>query len=128
MPAMLQGDPKDMPPTKMITSTCFQQTSYLVHINFSLCMIVPQSFQFVGRIVQILCSLQNVFQMTHLALQAHLQAALEIASDTNTFNYPGVIAVFKSPIVFVNDIIQVTGCFRTLKVLQITPKVKISEG
>ena len=100
MPAMLQGDPKDMPPTKMVTSTCFQQTSYLVHINFSLCMIVPQSFQFVGQIVQLLCSLQNVFQMTHLALQAHLQAAREIVIDTNTFNYPGVIAVFKSPIVW----------------------------
>ena len=49
----------------LITSTCFQRiTSYLVDINFSLCMIIPQSFQFVGQIVWLLCSLQNVFQMT----------------------------------------------------------------
>ena len=75
-------------------------TSLLLHIIFSFCMIIPQSFHFVGQIVQLLCSLQNVFQMTHLALQAHLQAAREVVNDTSTFNYPGVIAVFKSPIVW----------------------------
>ena len=36
----------------------------MVNINFSLGMIIPQSFQFVGQIVRLLCSLQNVLQMT----------------------------------------------------------------
>ena len=52
--------------------------SYFVHVNFSLCIIIPQSFQFVGQVVWLLCSLQNVFQMTPLALQAHLQAMCKI--------------------------------------------------
>ena len=67
-----------MTPTKMLmTSTCFQQiASPLVHITFSLCMIIPQSFQFVGQIVRLSCSPQNVFQMTHL------QMVREIVSDT----------------------------------------------
>ena len=45
---MLQGDPPKMPPTKMlITSTCFQWvTSYLMHINFSVYMIIPQRLQY----------------------------------------------------------------------------------
>ena len=78
-----------MPPTRMlITSTWFQSvTSYLVNINFSLCRISPQSFQFVGQIVQLLCSLQTIFQMTPLALQAHLQVAYKIVNNTNTFLY-----------------------------------------
>ena len=44
---ILQGDPKKIPPTKMlITSTYVQRfTSYVMHINFSLCRIIPQSFQ-----------------------------------------------------------------------------------
>ena len=73
-----------MPPTKtLITSTCFQQiTSYLVHINFSLFLVILQSFQFVGQIVWLLCSLQNVFQMTSLGVQAHLQKAGEIVNNT----------------------------------------------
>ena len=72
-----------MPPTKMpITSTCFQGiTSYLVHINFSLWMIIPQSFHLAGQMGRLSCSLQNVFQMTPLVLQAHLQAAHEIVND-----------------------------------------------
>ena len=45
-------------------------------------MIIPQSFHFVGQIVQFLCSLQSVFQRTLLALQVHLQAAYKIVSDT----------------------------------------------
>ena len=43
-------------------------------------MIIPQSFQFVGQIVW-LFSLQNVFQMTPLALKAHLQVVHKIVSD-----------------------------------------------
>ena len=63
-----------MRPTKLlITSTCFQRiTSHVVHINFSLCIIISQYFQFIGQIVRLLCSLRNVFQMPPLALQAHL--------------------------------------------------------
>ena len=38
-------------------------------------MIIPQCLQFVGQMVRHLRSLQHVFQMTALALQAHLQAA-----------------------------------------------------
>ena len=65
-----------------MTSTCFQQiASPLVHITFSLCMIIPQSFQFVGQIVWLLRSLQNLFQMTPLALQAYLQVARKIVHD-----------------------------------------------
>ena len=101
---------RKMPPTKMlIMSTCFQRiTSYLVHINSSLCMIIPQSLQFVGQIVRLLCSLLNVFQMTPLALEAHLQAAHETVNDTSTFLYgdcpdPGC-----------NCCLQVTDCFRTI--------------
>ena len=45
-------------------------------------MIIPQSFHFVGQIVQFLCSLQSVFQRTLLVLQAHLQAAYKIVNDT----------------------------------------------
>ena len=38
----------------LITSICFQGiTSYLVYINFSLCMVIPQSFHFVGQIVNL---------------------------------------------------------------------------
>ena len=86
-----------MPRTKMlITSTCFQRiTLYLVLINFSLCMIIPRSFRFVGQIVRLLCSLQNMLQMTPLALPAHLQAARKIVSDTTVvlrkfWGYPSV--------------------------------------
>ena len=110
----VQGDspspPPPMPPTRMlITSTCFQSvTSYLVHINFSLCRISPQSFQFVGQVVQLLYSIRNMFQMTPLALQAHLQVAYKIVNNTNTFLYrdlpdPGCnccLQQFKSPIVW----------------------------
>ena len=69
-------------------------------------MIIPQSYQFVGQIVWLVCSLQNVFQMIPLALQAHLQMASKIVNDTNTFLYgdcpdPAVIAVFKSSTVWV---------------------------
>ena len=39
-------------------------------------MIIPQIFQFVGQIIRLLCSLQNVLQMTPLAFQTHLQARL----------------------------------------------------
>ena len=71
----VQGDPPKMPPTKMLitsSSTYVQRfTSYLVHINFSLCRIIRQSFQSVCQMVSLLCSLLNVFQMTPLALQAH---------------------------------------------------------
>ena len=45
-------------------------------------MIMPQSVQFVGQIVRLLCSLQHVFYMIPLALQAHLQAARKIVNDT----------------------------------------------
>ena len=65
----VQGDSPCPPPPPHATHknannfTCFQSiTSYLVHINFSLCRISPQSFQFVGQIVQLLYSLQNMFQ------------------------------------------------------------------
>ena len=72
----------------LITSIYVQRfPSYLVHINFSLCGIIPQSFQSVYQMVRLLYSLQNVFQMTPLALQAHLQAAREIVNDTNAFLY-----------------------------------------
>ena len=79
---IIQGDPKNVPPTKkLITSTGFQQiSSYLVPIYFSLCMIIPQTFQFAGQ-----TSLQNTFQMTPLALQAHLQVAHKTVNDMNTF-------------------------------------------
>lgn len=49
-------------------------TSYLVHTSFSLCVIIPQSFSFIGQIVGLLCSFQNMFQMPPLAFQAHWQA------------------------------------------------------
>ena len=56
-----------MLPTKMlITSTCFQ-----VWRSNSLTVI----------------SLQNVFQMTPLVLQVHLQVVREIVNDTNTVLY-----------------------------------------
>ena len=73
-----------MPPTKMlITPTRLQRiTSYLVHITFRLCVIIPQSLQFVDQIIRLLCSLQNMFQITPMALQEHLQAEPEIVSHT----------------------------------------------
>ena len=85
-------------------------------------MSIPQSCQFLGQIVRLLCSLQNVLQMIPLALQSHLQAAREIISDTNTFLYrdrpdPGCYCC-----------LQVTDCLGVVfvhSVLQITPKLKI---
>ena len=82
---IIQGDPPKMPPTKMLITSVQRFASYLVHSNFSLCRIIPQSFQFVCQMVRLLCYLQNVFQMTPLALQAHLQATREIVNDTNAF-------------------------------------------
>ena len=72
----------------LITSIRFQRiTSYLAHINVSCsCLSIPQSVRFVGQIARVLCSLQNVFQMKPLALQAHLQAAREIAPHSPDLN------------------------------------------
>ena len=39
-------------------------------------MIIPQIFQFVGQIIRLLCSLQNVLQMTPLALQRHFASVV----------------------------------------------------
>ena len=75
---------RNIPRTKtLITSTGFQLiTASLVHINLGLCMIILQSFQFVGQIVRRWYSLQNVFQMTRFVSKAHVQSAREIVSDT----------------------------------------------
>jgi len=80
-------------------------TSWLLHIIFSFCMIIPQSFQFVGQIVRFVCFLQNVFQTTPLVLQAYLQEAREIVNDTKTFLYgdcpdPGCNCCFQLTIVW----------------------------
>ena len=61
---------------------------YNYRVNFSLCLIIPQSFQFVGQIVRLSCFLQSVFQMIFLGLQACLQTAHKIVNDTHTFLYP----------------------------------------
>ena len=58
-----------------------------MHINFSLRKITPQVNLFVGQMVQLLYFLENVFQMTPLALQTHLQVAHKIVNDTNVFLY-----------------------------------------
>ena len=44
----------------------------LAHINFSLCVTIPWTIQFVGQMVRLLLRiLQNVVQMLPLELQAH---------------------------------------------------------
>ena len=116
----VQGDPS----TKMlITSTCFQRiTLFLVHMHFSVCMIIPQSSPFVGQIIRLLSSLQNVFQVNPLALQAHLQAARETANNTNTF------LCVDCPDSGCNCCFQVSDCLGVAfvhSVLQIAPKVNI---
>ena len=60
----LLSNTKKRPPIKMLlTSTGVQRfTSYLAHINVSLCRIISQSVQSVGQMVRRLCSLHNVGQ------------------------------------------------------------------
>ena len=97
-----------------------------MHTNFCLSMIIPQSFQFVGQMVRLLLSLQNVFQMTFLTLQA----ACEIAKDRKVFlhgdcsdpycncclqvtDYLGVVFVYSVPKVNiwgVNRVRVAPGC------------------
>ena len=92
-----------MLPTKLlITCTCFQRiTSYLVHTNFSSCMIILQSFQFVSQVVRLLCSLQNVFQMSPLALQGRTKLSMtRTHSSVGIAPIMTVIAEFKSTIVW----------------------------
>ena len=78
--------------------------------NFGLYMIISQSFQFVGRIVQLSCS-----------LQAHLHVAHKIVNDINSFLCGGC------PDPGCNCCLQVTHCPRVVfihSVLQITPTAK----
>ena len=96
-------------------------TSLLLHIIFSFCMIIPQSFHFVGQIVRFVCFLQNVFQTTPLVLQAYLQEAREIVNDTKTF------LCGDCPDPGCNCCFEVTDCLGVVfvhSVLQTTPKVK----
>ena len=120
---IIRRPPKMLPTKLLITCTCFQRiTSYLVHTNFSSCMIILQSFQFVSQVVRLLCSPQNVFQMSPLALQAHFPGAHKIVNDTNTF-FCG-----DCPDHGCNCCVQVNDCLGVVfihSVLEITPKVQI---
>ena len=68
---LLQGDPKKPEPINfVITPTKMKQNySNFVHLNFCLCMVIPQSFSNLECFAQNLCSLQNLFQMTSSAFE-----------------------------------------------------------
>ena len=119
---LLAPAPKKIPPTKMlISSTRFQRTtSYLVHINFCLCMIIPQSFQFVRQIVRLWSSLRNVFQTTPWRCRhtCKRRAKLSMTQTHSSRDRPDPGC---------NCCLQVTDCVGVVfvhSVLQITPKVK----
>ena len=61
---------KTEPMNFLITPTKIKQNYFdFVHLNFCLCMVIPQSFSNLGCFAQKLCSLQNMFQMTSLAFE-----------------------------------------------------------
>ena len=105
----VQGDKKKKPPEPinfLITPTKMKQNySNFVHLNFCLCMVIPQSFSNLGCFAQKLCSLQNMFQMTSSAFETGIASVAQYLSITRTPSSLGIslifaaIAAFSSPIV-----------------------------
>ena len=62
---------------------------------------IPKSFKFLGQILHVL------FQMTPLALQAHLQAACEIVSDTTV-----VLRTFRAALGLRRTVTRDEQCFQ----------------
>ena len=78
-------------------------TSLLLHIIFSFCMIIPQSFHFVGQIVRFVCFLHNVLQTTPWCCRHTCKRRAKLSltrkhSSMGTALILAVIAVFNSPI------------------------------
>ena len=119
---IVQGDPKKTEPINfLITPTKIKQNySNFVHLNFCLCMVIPQSFSNLGCFAQKLCSLQKNVRNDLLETDSH--QLCKIVNHSHAL-FSGDFSDF-----YCNSSLEFTNCLRIVLiciVLQISPEIKI---